>query len=528
MKNSSKILLCILLVLAIFITGCTRADEKVSEKTQEKGKQSSEELVIKLEGGDWGYSTPFMHYRRGPGAYKMALVFDGLLEKDEEGLIPWLAKSWEVENNGLDYIFQLNEDIKWQDGKDMTSEDVKFTFDYYQEHPPVWNELMNNGENIVEKVDVLDEQTVRIKVNEANATYLERLGTMKIIPKHIWMNVKDPVKFDSEEAVIGCGPYELVDYNKEQGTYRFKAFKDYWGPKQKVDVIEFVPVSDSVLAFEKGDIDMFIASPDILGRYENSDSFKVSKNKPFWGYRLIMNMEKREELKDKDLRKALAYGINRKEMVEKVGRGAGIIANIGYLPDAHKWYNPNTKNYTFDLEKAEELIKGKEYGFDLLVSNSPKEIKMAELMKLSLEKIGIQVNVKSVEKKTRDGMVKDHDFELAIIGHGGWGSDADRLRDTYYAFKSQDSHSRDSNSLPGFYNEEINHLALKQMKELDAKKRKDLIYSLQEKIAEEVPQLPLYNTISYYIYKPSKYDGWMYTYDHHSLEHCKLSYLEKE
>ena len=91
----------------------------------------SDGLVINLSGGDWGYPSPYTHYSRGPGMFKMRLIFDSLLERGEEGLIPWLAKDYDISNDGKVYTFVLNQGVKWHDGKDLTAEDVKFSFEYF-------------------------------------------------------------------------------------------------------------------------------------------------------------------------------------------------------------------------------------------------------------------------------------------------------------------------------------------------------------------------------------------------------------
>ncbi|MTI66153.1 MAG: diguanylate phosphodiesterase [Firmicutes bacterium] len=520
MKNLKFILICFL-VLIIALTGCSNKEMKANENNNDK-------VTLRLPGGDWGYPSPYLHYTRGPGAFKMALIFDSLLEKDEDGLISWLSKDWKISDDGKEYNFKLNENVKWHDGKKFTAEDVKFTFDYYKKHPPVWNELIVNGTYIIKETKILDENTIKVIVNEKNATYLERLGTMKILPKHIWENVEDPKKFNSKKSVIGCGPYKLTGYSKEQGTYKFEAFNDYWGFKHKVDVIKFVPVSDKVLAFENKEVDTLMAPPDILDRYKGKDEYKIYDNKPFWGYRLIFNMKKRPILKNKNVRLSFAYGIDRKELIEKIARASGVIGSMGYLPKDHIWYNDDVKKYSLNLDKAKELLDGKKYEFEILVGNSKDEVKIAELMKISLKRIGINLKIKSVDKKTRDGMVKNNNYELAIIGHGGWGNDADMLREIYYSSKTLESNSPASGTLPGFYNEKINELSIKQMKEFDREKRKEIIFKLQRLISLEVPQIPLYNKIGHLVFRPSKYDGWMYTYDHHYPEHCKLSYLERE
>ncbi len=512
----------LMLLLSLLMGGCGTKPIEDSEN-----QDTNKNIVLRLQGGDWGFPNPYMHYPRGPGGYKMELIFDSLLEKDEKGIIPWLASKWEIENDGNEYTFTLNDNIFWHDGEKFTPEDVKFTFEYYKDHPPVWNNLTVNGKYFIDHIEVVDENKVKIHVNGPNATYLERIGTMRILPKHIWENVQEPLKFESKESAIGCGPFEFVSYNKEQGSYKLNAFKNYWGLKQSVNSIEWVPVSDPVLAFENDEIDLIAASPDILSRYEKNKEYKISENKPFWGYRFIFNMEKRPELKDVDIRKAFAYGIDREEILQKVGRGSGIVASMGYLPKEHVYYNKNVENYSLDIEKSKELLKKKNYTFELLIGNAPAEVKMAELMKLSLEKAGITVNIKSVDMKTRDSFVKKGEYELAIIGHGGWGSDPDLLRETYATNFTGDG-SPLSGSIPGYNNEEINTLAQKQMKEMDLQKRKEIIFNLQEMIAKEVPQIPIYNKIEKFVYRQAKYDGWMYRFDHHYAEHCKLSYLERK
>ncbi|WP_425059989.1 Periplasmic dipeptide transport protein [Sporomusa carbonis] len=482
-------------------------------------------LVINLAGGDAGFLTPFGHYPRGPGIFKMNLIFDSLLERGEKGYIPWLAEKWEISADGKTYIFNLRKGIKWHDGQPLTAADVKFSFEYYAKNPPVSDELAINGKRIIEAIDVVDDHTVKITVDKPNATILGRLGNARIIPRHIWATVDDPKKFNKPEALIGCGPYILKEYSKEQGAYKFEAFKDYWGPKPKVDIVQFIPVSDNVLAFNKGEIDLTAISPDLLAQYENNKEFMIKKNPAFWGYRLIFNMEKCPEFKDKNIRQAFAYAINAQELVEKVARGAAVPASAGYLPVDHIWYNNNVKKYAFNIDKARELLQGKTFSYTMLIGNSNDEIRMAELIKISLAQAGINLTVRSLDEKTRDAAAKKGDYELIINGHGGWGSDADLLR-TVYANQKSSGQSPSGNGLYGYNNETINELCNRQLTELDPDKRKALVFQLQEVIAEEVPQIPLYNTTGYIVYRPAKYDGWRYMFDHHEVTHSKISYLE--
>ena len=518
------LLLFILATVILHMTGC--GSKTAQDAVGRKGVQEASNLVIRLEGGDWGFPSPFAHYSRGPGASKMRLIYDSLLEKGEDGLIPWLAKSWSVSTDGKEYTFVLNSGVKWHDGKILTAEDVKFSFEYFLEHPPVSNTLLIDGKPFIEMIEVLNENQVKIVVNEPNATVLDRLGIVRIIPKHIWESIDDPKKMMDIDKLVGCGPYVLTHYSQEQGAYRFQAFQDYWGPKPLVDTLEFVPVSDPILAFEKGEIDLINVPQDLMERYLNHSEYKILKSPAFWGYKLLFNMQKKPELADVNVRKAIAHATNIDELIEKVARGAAVPASPGYLPIDHIWYNPDVSTYEFDIEKAKELLNNKTLNLTLLIADAQEEARIAELMKINLAKAGINLKVQSADMKTRDSMVKELNYELALIGHGGWGQDADILRENYGTSVARDN-SPASNIIPGYSNPKINDLCQRQLRELDVERRKTIIMELQKLISDEIPILPLYNTVEYTVYRPEKYDGWVHVFDHHEVTHNKISYLER-
>jgi len=526
MKKSELCKLILLFILAAVISNVTGCSSKFERDTAGSLNREASPLVVRLEGGDWGFPSPFAHYSRGPGMAKMRLIYDSLLEKGEKGLIPWLAKSWSVSSDGKVYTFVLNSGIKWHDGKMLTADDVKFSFEYFLKHPPVSNSLLIDGKPFIEKIEVIEENQVKIVVNEPNATVLDRLGSVRIIPQHIWDSIDDPKKMLDIGKLVGCGPYILTDYNQEQGTYRFQAFKDYWGPKPLIDILEFVPVSDPVLAFENGEIDLINVPPDLLKRYTDNSEYKILKSPAFWGYKLMFNMQKVPELADVNVRKAIAHAINIDELIEKVARGAAVPASPGYLPVDHIWYNPEVTKYEFDIEKAKKLLNNKTLNLTLLIANSQEEARIAELLKINLAKAGINLKVQSADMKTRDIMVKEQNYELALIGHGGWGQDADILRENYGVTVVKDN-SPSSNVIPGYSNLKISELCKQQLTELEEGSRKSMIMELQKLISDEIPILLLYNTVEYVVYRPEKYDGWVHVFDHHEVTHNKLSYLDR-
>jgi peptide/nickel transport system substrate-binding protein len=162
--------------IALICAGCL---------AQSQGTQSSSPQVvdvIHLSGGDSGYPTPFMHYPRGPGIYKMNLIFDSLIEKDDQGLVPWLAESWDISPDAKEYTFHLRTDAKWQDGEPFTANDVKFTIEYEKEHPPAYAYDLSSVSNI----DVIDDHTIKFTLSQPIAPFLDEISSVKIIPEHIW------------------------------------------------------------------------------------------------------------------------------------------------------------------------------------------------------------------------------------------------------------------------------------------------------------------------------------------------------
>ncbi len=537
-KKRSLTLIISLLVLLTFscglLYGCK--SDKTKETSKTEGKKTAD--VIKLAGGDYGYLTPYAHYPRGPGIFKMRLVFDSLLEKDEKGYINWLAEKYEIKENGKQYLFTIRDGVKWHDGKPLTAEDIKFSFEYACKHPMVSSTI---SEKDIEKVEIVGDRQVKVTVKKPSAVMLSNLGTSRIIPKHIWEKVDNPKEFLDKEAVIGCGPYVLTEYSKEHGTYRLGAFKDYWGPKQRVKVIEFIPVSEGILAFEQGEVDMTGITPDVLQRFEKDPDCKIVKAPAFWGYRLLFNMGETPVFQEKELRQAFCYAMDKQDMIDKVQRGAGVPGCAGILPPDHVMYNSKAKQYNHDLKKAEELLvklgydklengvrvnsKGEKLSFNLLVGG---EVRLAEVLKEHLGKVGIEINVQSVDGKTRDSRVQDNKYQIAITGHGGWGNDADYLRERFSSEKKAGgSISPNLMRFKGYNNPELSELLEKQFETIDENERKKQIFKAQELLAEDVPEIPIFYTTGYTVYKPAKYDGWMFMFDHHSLEHSKLSYLER-
>lgn len=525
--NKTAVLLTVVILMLVFVLGgCGTVKQ---EDRANEADESNEPVVVRLEGGDWGFPQPYTCYTRGPGNAKVNYIFDKLVEKDEKGFIPWLAEKWDILEDGTKYIFHLRQDVIWHDREPFTADDVVFTFGYIQDKkiPPVFINPALMDDTFLLEVKALSDYRVQFTFAEADASLLDAFASVYILPKHIWSGIDKPDEFTTAEAVIGTGPYILTDYDKEHGTYRYEAFRDFWGLEPAMDVLEFIPVSDSVLALEKGDIHIADIPVDVLPRFKNDPNYTVMEKPGFWGYRLRLNMEKVPDFKVREVRQALAYAIDRQELVDKTARGAAVAGSLGVLPPDHRWFNPNLPQYGRNVEKAKTLLAqaglaDKKPQYELLVGEG-REARIGELIKEHLSDIGIDIKVVSTDMKTRDGRIAEGNYQLVLVGHGGWAGDPNYLGRRFAGGAQGDW----SAGTPGYFNAEVERLAGLLRTEQNEGARKELTLELQQVLAEDVPESSLYLTTGQVVFRNDVHDGWMHVFDHHETTHNILSFLKR-
>ncbi len=479
------------------------------------------EIRIADSKGDWGYPNPYRHYPRGPGYVRMSWVFDTLIWKDREGYVPALADEWAYDPEESAFTFRLNEAAKWHDGSQLTAADVVFTIDYFKKHPYRWITVDH-----IDRAEAESKHTVTIYLAEPYSPFLADIGgTMPVLPKHIWENVSDPIKYSDPEAFIGSGPYVFRDFNSTQGTYLFEAFDDYYQGRPKVDRLIYVRSGNPVVSLTSGQVDLSMISPEMADRLEAAGMVIIA-DEAGWNKKLMIN-HRREPLKDRAFRRAMAYAIDRREIIDKSHRGFGRVASYGLLSVDHEMYNPETPDYPHDPGKARGLIESLGYeegpGGFYLKNGRPLRIELiasslnvagqsvpdrdGEVIRRQLESAGIRVDLVTLESVTADSRVKAWDFDLAISGHGGIGGDPRILNEmisSHYGAGSVNSARYDAN-------QELNDLLEAQIAEMDEAKRKELVFRIQEIHAKDLPAISLYHPDGMAAYNPEKGVEWFFT-----------------
>lgn len=511
----------------------SEADTSLSGNSETAGdsqKRTAEGHLVetlKLEGGtDWGAPSPFLNASRGPGSAKMNMVYASLIDEDENGDIPWLAESWTIEGN--DYTFTLYPDTTFHDGEPLTTEDVAFSIDYFKEHTPVSNYLGAGDSFIIDHYTVVDDRTITITVKESAADTLTNVGSFVIIPKHVWENVEDPNTYTGDGYLTGSGAYMCTAYDGATGSYELTAFDGFKGGKPAADRVLFVPVSDPLLAFENGEIDITSMPADLKEKYTGDPSIGIVDKANDMGYKLLINFEKCPDFLDIELRKALYAALDRQAVVDKVFRGAGSVGSAGYVPEGSIYYNEKCVQYDYDPETAKAAFDGKGLEVTMLAADSGDDVAIAELIKLNLEAAGIKVNVTAYDSATRDERVNGGDYEFALVGNGGWGNNPPKYMRTIFSDISKNQGGNPHSMGPiGYSNEEITKLAEDQMNEVDFDARKQMFKDLEALVSEEVPLIVVANKSSYSMYRNDYFDGWMKTYAYQQAEQNRLSFMER-
>ncbi len=480
------------------------------------------EIRIADKTGDWGHPSPYLAYGRGPGYLRMHFIFDTLVWKDETSdLIPLLAEDWEYIPEEEVYIFNLVKNAKWHDGEFFTASDVAFTIKYMKEHPYSWVML-----DSVDRAEAVDEHTVKIYMSGPYAPFMEDIGgTMPILPEHIWKDVDNPMDYVEPGAFIGSGPFKYVDFSKEHGTYQYEAFDEYYLGRPDVDKLIYVKTGDTQMALQLGEADLASIKPEMAETFTD-EGFVVIPGPHYWNKKLMIN-HNREPLDSVVFRQALAYAIDQDEFVDKSLRGYGKPASYGLISSESKWASPNVPDYPYDPDKAKEMIEslGYELNDDVFTKDGePLKLEVlvsmigaggqsipdrdGEILNNQFKKVGIQVDLISLETKIVDQKVINLDFDLAISGHGGIGGDPKIL---YEKVLQVPGTKVSPNTARYNKSEELNSLLDDLMHEMDPVKRQEAVFEAQNVYARELPAISLYYPTWYYAYNPDAGVEWFNT-----------------
>jgi peptide/nickel transport system substrate-binding protein len=287
-----------------------------------------------------------------------------------------LATDWTTSADGTTWTFNLRRDATWQDGRGpVTARDVAFTYSDIIDNEMAAFTSYTQG---ITSVRALDDDTVRFVCDRPKADLLTSAGAIPILPEHIWSGVSPKAaatSYPNRPPIVGSGPFQCVAV-KKNGYATMVANKAYWRSSPKIDKIlfEYYTNRDSMAwDLQAGAIDACYQPSYEQERKLEKDPSITARTFVVNGYDdLVMNSyEGRESLgnpvlRDPRFRQALQWAVDRDKLVQLVYEGTGVPGDTvipgGYSadPDWH-WTPPASETYTFDLEKARQLLDAAGY-----------------------------------------------------------------------------------------------------------------------------------------------------------------------
>lgn len=485
MNIKKKVLLVVGLLMAmLMLVACGGS--------KESAKAEVRDTIIVGNGADAKSLDPHAS-NDNPSSRITAQIYDRLAEFDDNSVPqPSLAESWEQPDN-LTTIVKLRKGVKFHNGEELKSSDVKFTIDRMMVSPQVHHIIES-----IDRVEIVDDYTVKIITKIPYAPLLNHLA-------------HNATAILSEKAVkeagasygqnpIGTGPYKFVSWASGDRIV-LEAFPEYFKGETPVKNLVFrsiVEETNRTIGLETGELDIIY---DIQGL----DKTKL-KDDPKYTYieeagvsmtYLGFNLRK-APFDNPKVREAISYAINQQPIIDTVFIG-GAVASDSIIGPRLFAYHPVEK-YEYNVEKAKELLKeaGYENGFKtkIWINDNPVRRDIAVILQDQLKQIGIDVAVETLEWGAYlDGTARgEHDMFIL-----GWGT---VTRDPDYgitALVSSKTHGGAGNRT--FYsNPKVDELLDLGRAELNVEKRKEIYKEVQEAIRKELPMYmiayPTYNVIT--------------------------------
>jgi len=494
----------ILFLILLLLAGC--ANEQSNSGSQEKAYKPAAygDIIVRGDIGDASNLIPIL--ASDSASHSIAgLIYNGLVKYDKDmNIVGDLAESWDISDDGLVITFHLRKGVKWHDGKPFTAKDVLYT---YQITVDPKTPTAYAGDFLkVKKAEVLDDYTFRVTYDKPFAPSLISWSSA-VLPRHL-LEGQNITKSSLARHPVGTGPYLFKEWLAGQKIV-LVSNADYFEGRPYVDghVTRIIPdMATMFLELRARNIDMMGLTPLQYTRQTENNLFRQSFDKyrylafayTYLGYNL-----KHPFFADKRVRQAISYAINKEEIISGVLLGLGKPATGPYKPGT--WaYNENVKTYSYNPQKARELLRaagwtktnndgflekdGRPFTFELITNqgNETRQ-KCAEIIQRQLKEVGIDVKIRILEWAAFiNDFISKRRFEAVILG---WTIPLDP--DAYDVWHSSKTAPEELNFI-SYKNPEVDALLEKARSTFDQKLRKKYYDRFQEILVEDQPYTFLY------------------------------------
>lgn len=429
----------------------------------------------------------------------LTLLYEGLLSRDDKGeLQPQLAEAWKALSPTL-YEFKIRHGVTFHNGREMDASDVKYSFE--RELDPKTGSPFRAIWSAVDRVEAPGKWTVRFHLKSPNAPFLNYLAG----PYGHQIVAREAVEKngDLNQVAVGTGPFKLVEYVPDSHL-KLERHAGYWKKGQPyLDGVTIRIIKDEsarLSAIRAGAVDVtYITAANAPAVKQDKSLTLLEGDNVFYGMTLAQFIpnDSKDPFNDKRVRQAMSLAIDRKEMVDSVIFGAGVVSGPippGMGPFALK------PNYTVDLDRAKQLLReaGHPNGFRATVKASPQyplDVADCQIIKNDLKRIGIELDIQLVEwgQFLKEWLGGNYD---TICLTSGPLADPDGFTYDYF-------HSKSPRNRAKFFTGELDDIVTQARMATDPAKRRELLVEVQKRILDLAPVIYLYSANGFEVHRSS-------------------------
>ena len=445
-----------------------------------------------------------------PGAWVFGNIIEPLIALNADGSIePRLATDWEyIDETRL--RFTLREGVTFHDGTPFNAEAVKFTWDraLFSDPPGRWSGLAGP----IAAVEVVDDYTVDIV---SSVPY----GPLLLTATMVYTGVVSPTAVeqygeDYGRNPVGTGPFKFVEWVTNDHI-TLEANEDYWRGAPELDRVVFRVIPEDgarMLALRAGEVDMVLnPPPSDLPSFENDPNFTVAAADSVQVFYLGFNLE-REPTDDVRVRQAVHHALDIPLIVESILEGGATVATSVISPGVFGYIDMGlTERYPYDPERAGELLEeagwvdsngdgirdrdGEPLVLEVLPANGRylRDIEVAEVVQEFLRQVGIDAQLDVFEWATAFPLSMEDPLQYHVVSFAWLTTTTDADYTLYSNFHSEEL-PPDSWNKYRYSNAEVDAWLEQARGSIDAEEREQLYAQVQERLAEDLPSIPVYNT----------------------------------
>ncbi len=417
---------------------------------------------------------------------------------------PEMAESWSLADDRVTYTFRLRPDLRWSDGYPITSADYKWTFEQAR-NPDNGFPYLANLKTIV-SYEAPDPLTLVVTLEEPLVVGLENVDAIVPLPKHVWERYdwNDPQRNPEILApTVVSGPFKLKEWQRDSHAI-FVANDLYFKGRPNLDSYTIQIVPNAQIAFQKlraGEVDRAAFEPEYYEQAKRLDHVTVYEWWPArarWSF-LGFNL-RRAPLQDVNVRRALAYAIDRDLIIERIQLGLARPTYSAFPPTC--WcYNPDVPRYDYYPARAKQLLAqaGWTPGPDGILTKDGQRLKLRILYGPNTSKVRERIGAVAQEEFRKVGVEAElqglewaafldatssppFDWDLVVLG---WNSTID----PHWSYQIWSESTIPKLNMGGYVNKRVEELFALGSREFDPEQRKKIYQEIQRIIAEDEPYI---------------------------------------